>query len=36
MRTYTEVMESEWKKFNGVLCDRKMPVELKGKIYTEQ
>ena len=22
-----------WKKYSGVLCDRKMPVKLKGKIY---
>ena len=22
-----------WKKYNGVLCGRKIPVKLKGKIY---
>ena len=22
-----------WKKCSGVLCDRRMPVKLKGKVY---
>ena len=22
-----------WKRFSGVLCDRRMPVKLKGKVY---
>ena len=24
-----------WKKCNGVLCDRRMPMKLKGKVYTK-
>ena len=24
---------SNWKKVSGVLCDRKMPMRLKGQVY---
>ena len=24
-----------WKKCSGVLCDRRMPVKLKGKVYRD-
>ena len=24
---------SNWKRYSGVLCDRRMPVKLKGKVY---
>ena len=32
---YTEMSAAwrNWKRCSGVLCDRRMPVKLKGKVY---